>query len=445
MKRMQILTLLLILIPIVAFIIFFVVYVIPEFSILSVLNSLPWGLSVLFWTLIIGILSDMDKASSAIATICKSLSGVSFWFEKNAVQKRVEATISSSSKKVNDEGVSLLPNGIAVKWVEPMNREAFLREGSVVVCLEPSQNEERNLAIATTLYVSDDLVRESQRFINPAIMNSLSLAISRKMLMSDRKLSAVKILNDVFVKPAVEDEPLIRKYLPLVEKIDSQGLLTRVLLREFSFLDAKLGPVVSNPQIQAETTKFTELLGNFVEKTKDEDVQLRIRGEAIRAGLAPIARSAAEFNLGLYINSSYKSYKEGIETVYVMAIGYNMDLAKLVAKTMERKNIYRKKREWHFRALRNGKSVDTFVALMVRVSPTIKAFEKLREIVLSLHETGNNTGMAVIATKIQEAGIDYKKIGYKKFKNFVTLASEEEYVEIVEQDDGEIVILPRNG
>jgi hypothetical protein len=111
------------------------------------------------FSIVIIVLTNLDWIASLSASSYKALRKVNFYFEKNAVAKRIENTIVVASKKVNEEGLALLPHGVKIKWVEPMKREAFLEEGKVIVCLESSDNEARNLARTTLLYVDDEIIR----------------------------------------------------------------------------------------------------------------------------------------------------------------------------------------------------------------------------------------------------------------------------------------------
>ena len=168
--------------------------------VLSFIVSLWYlGLNGLFTaipsSLLIIVLTNLEWVASLIASSYKFGRKVNFWFEKNAVEKRIENTIDSTSKKVNAEGVNVLPHGVDIKWVEPMERDAFLKEGKIVVCLESSYNEARNLARAMILYVAEDLIRESQRFISPQVTRAMSFAIARKLLMLDKRFDALKCLN----------------------------------------------------------------------------------------------------------------------------------------------------------------------------------------------------------------------------------------------------------
>src|SRR3990170_4522486 len=84
------------------------------------------------WSILIIVLANLDLAASVIASSYKIGRRINFWFEKNAVEKRLEVTIAFASKRVNEEGVNLLPHGVDVKWAEPKAREAFLKEDKIV-------------------------------------------------------------------------------------------------------------------------------------------------------------------------------------------------------------------------------------------------------------------------------------------------------------------------
>lgn len=180
-------------------------------------------------SILIIVLTNLDWAASVIASGYILGRGIHFWFEKNAVGKRLEVMLASSSKKVNEEGVGLLPHGVNIKWAEPSGRDAFLKEGKIVVCLESSHNEARNFARAVMLYVTEDLVRDSQHYVDNLIMMSAKLSLGRKMLVMDRKLHALRYFNEEFIEPEVSRKPKIGDYITSMQTMDEQGHFCRIL------------------------------------------------------------------------------------------------------------------------------------------------------------------------------------------------------------------------
>lgn len=321
-----------------------------------------------FESLLIIVLTNLNRTMALLASLFKLGRNIHFWFEKNAVEKRLESTIALSSKKINKEGVELLPHGVDIDWVEPKDRDAFLKDNKIVVCLESSINEARNLARATFLYVAEDLIRESQRFVSGTVTKSLNFAITRKMLIMDKKLTAIKCLNEEFVEPEARENHRIREYLSAMEKMDEQGHLTRILLREFSELEAKLSPALSDPRAVKETESFTDLLKTFEERGKEEDVPLRHQGEIIRTHFLPIARSGASFDSSAYVNRASQCYEDGVDKIYALARGANVHLAKYIVEEIEKTKLYKKVKEWKFKIRVKDGRIDSYVAVLSRVA-----------------------------------------------------------------------------
>lgn len=313
------------------------------------------------------VLTNLDRVADIIASSYKLGRKVDFWFEKKAVEERLEVTLGSASKKVNQEvGIDLLPHGVDVTWVEPKDRGAFLQEGKIVVCLESSYNEERNLSRATMFYVREDLISESQRFINSTILKSSCFAIARKILMLDRKLRALRCLNEEFIEPEIKKMPQIREYVSGMDNMDKQGCLTRILLREFSQLDSKLSPALTDPQARKETKALTRQLKRFVERKGEED--LDFKGSVFRISLMPVAKLGVHFDIANFVKAASHCHFSNMDTIYVLARGMNVAIAKLVVSEIEKANLYSKSNEWEYKIVGIKKpQLSSYIAELLRV------------------------------------------------------------------------------
>jgi len=320
-----------------------------------------------FETLLLLVLANPLESMGVIASIFKRLRGVHFFFEKYAVEKRLESTIGLSSKKINDEGVEILPHGVDIKWVESKDREAFLKEDKIVVCLESSNNEPRNLARATMLYTSADLIRESQRFVDHGVMKSACFAVARKMLMIDRRLDAFKCLNEEYLEPEITKYPSIEMHVNVMEKLDSEGNFTRLLLRELSELGAKLSSVLSSPRAVKETLSFMQTMKKLSEKERSVDVTPDHRGEVIDFGIMLIAREGVK-DPSPYIRYAKHCWKEGLPRLYVLAQGTNIIVAIAAVLGIKSDDIYRVETESKFWVPKKKGGFESYVAVLSRIS-----------------------------------------------------------------------------
>ena len=87
-----------------------------SFAVLVWYFGLGGFIAGIFETLLLLVLANPNEAMGVLASLFKILRRVHFWFEKNAVEKRLESTIGLSSKKINEEGVEILPHGVDIKW-----------------------------------------------------------------------------------------------------------------------------------------------------------------------------------------------------------------------------------------------------------------------------------------------------------------------------------------
>jgi hypothetical protein len=301
-----------------------------------------------FESLAIFALSNPDKASEYLGSFYKQLRNVNFWFEKKAVEKRLEGAIGLASKRVNSEGVDLPPHGVNIRWVETKDRETFLKDDKIVVCFEPSINEERNLARATILYASEDLVRESQRFVNRTVMKAACFAVARKMLMSERKLDSLSCLNEEFLQPEIAQHPAIEQYLTTMEKLDSEGHLTRIVLNELSELNAKLFSSLSEPRAVRETVSFMLAMKRLAEKVEGVDAETDHRGQIIDFRTILIAREGVK-DPSRYINYAKRLWDEGVPKIYVLAQGDRTITAIAAVIAIKAMGLYRVEKEWKYR------------------------------------------------------------------------------------------------
>ena len=275
-----------------------------------------------------------------------------------------------SAKRVNDEGITLLKHTIDIKWVEPpQSREAFLKDDKMVVCLEPSTNEARNVARASMLYANESILPESRRLVHPLVATATVFTVIRKMLMMDRKLEALNCLNEEYYKPEVEQNATIGTYVQTMEKLDSEGLFTRVYMKELSELDIKYPTVISDPVAEQETQNFLEALKRLVEKQKGVDVDPSHRGKYIDMNVMLVAREG-NYNPGPYVNYAKDCWTRGLARLYVMALDDKVGVAKQSVLLIKAEALFNVEKEWTYNIKTTRKILNAYLAVLNRTDIT---------------------------------------------------------------------------
>jgi hypothetical protein len=313
------------------------------------------------WTLLLVILQNYDKALQISAFFLAQFSRISNWSERRAVVNFLQGTINLSASKINSESEGLLPHGVKVEIVKRAERDAFLREGQVVVCMESSRSQARNLARATLFYVAEDLVRDSRRFIDRIVMRACDFALARKMLMADHRVDALKSFNDEFLDPETKREPSIRPYVLGMDEMDSNGTLTRILLREFSELGTRLSPKLSDIEAEQESKSFADKLIQIARKQPGIDIDTTHEGQIIRAGVMLVAR-AEVVDIEPHVKYARQCFSRKIPILYVLARGdLNIIQAKMTVREIESLGLYRGLGESDFTVTYTGGTVKCYI------------------------------------------------------------------------------------
>jgi hypothetical protein len=107
---------------------------------------------------------------------------------------------------------------------------------------------------------------------------------------------------------------------------------------------------------------------------------------------------------------------------------------------MIRAKLYDLRDESEFVIHKKKEQIKTYIAMMVRFAgdpdPKSIAFETIRNIVISLSDSGGSTNYGLVASRFKEEGYDYKKLGYKKFSDMASDAERAGYVVLKTKENG---------
>jgi hypothetical protein len=316
------------------------------FAITTVSLGIYGGLITVAWPILLLAVTNYDRLMLLSSSFFAIFRKVTFWAERSTISTSLQGTINTYAGTINDESAGLLPHRMKVNWVEPMNRDAFLKSDQVIVCLEGSENQSRNLARATMLYVADDLLRDSRRFVYPSLMKSTDFVVTRKILASAGNIAALKCLNEELIEPAIQGNAELEPTIASLQRADSIGLLTRVMLRTFRDLSGLLPPSAANSASEEETMKFFEIIEKLATKEKGVDVDPTLNGEIIRVAIMQVARAEAEGSTDPYVNFAFRCRQDNLTVLYVVARGLaNTTLADWVVDDVVKRNYYRKEED----------------------------------------------------------------------------------------------------
>ncbi|MBS7648434.1 MAG: hypothetical protein QXU95_03405 [Candidatus Bathyarchaeia archaeon] len=322
-----------------------------------------WVSTTVLMTIILYFIMNPDAVEKWASIIFRFLSFLGPSFDKRAIASYLQSTINSFSKRINSEVQGILPYGIKIKWVTETTKEAFIKNGEVIVLLRRSNNEARNLATATFTYMSNALIPEARPFVYQPVMVSADLVMARRILLEEHRPDALVILKKEFLEPIASQILGVSKYYDSLEKLDSQGMLTRLIFTEFNELAGLLGLRPPTDTIIKETKDFADVMIRLAEKKPGVDINPDYSGNYIKTSVMLIARTGIDEKTP-YLAWVIRCLNKGIEKIHVFARGKdNIALAISVVDKLERKAMIKKTAESLFEVL-YGKKVPAIWMLL---------------------------------------------------------------------------------
>ena len=253
-------------------------------------------------------------------------------WKRNAAGARIEAHVNSAISQLSREAPSAFPCTFRLEWISSAEQHALLRDGTVVVRVRDQPDQARALAASTMLFLQRGVLPDARPFIERRVVNAMDLVLACRMLENSPFLATLNALSEDYLEPSLED-PRTAAFYETADTTDRAGLLTRIVLREFSGLPERLAGLHPSAAIRAETANFLLFVGRVAARTSE--VPLSYFGRYLKCTVALIARTDVyeSAGLALYRRNFKRDIDSGIHVIYLLARGIrNLGIARAIAK-----------------------------------------------------------------------------------------------------------------
>ena len=307
----------------------------------NVTVSIPWAaVVILLIGLLIYFIKNPEKVEKWSSIIAKTLSFISARWERASVAQDIQADINGFAEKVNVEGSSVLPYKAKIKWVSSTTREAFVKNGKIVIKMGHHSNQARNFFYATLDWVHCGLIPKSRHLIDSKVLRALDFTMVNKVLTETDRHDAKQLFISEAYEPEVNAGSLLEQYCSAFTKLDEQGTFIGVALPEYSLLGETAGSSLSDPQIKAETISFAALLIKLANKKAGEDINPTYQGQYINCSIVLVAKheTYSMFGLDPYLKFVNQCKQKGIKSIYVCGHGNNVNVVRRIKDAYEGNN-----------------------------------------------------------------------------------------------------------
>jgi hypothetical protein len=283
-----------------------------------IVTSIPWAILLIYFV------KHPEKAEKWYSIIARSLSFLSLKLEKSGVARDIQSDINSFIKHISPQvRESILPYGVKIKWIKSITREAFVKEGKVIIKMRYHKNQAKNFLYAILEWVTKGLIPDARHLLDKTVLRAAELVFINHVLTRKKRHDVKQLFLDEIYEPEVTKGSLLERYCHTFNNLNSRGLFIGVALQEFSSLGRRMGSILPDKKITLETIGFMNMLEKLSKKPPGEDVSPDFNGEIIKCSIVLIAKQETYLLHGLlpYLSWINGCIEKGIRSFYVCAIG----------------------------------------------------------------------------------------------------------------------------
>lgn len=195
-----------------------------------------------------------NNIKNFLGDITSFLASTLGWCKSQHTKLKIETNGASSIERLNKIVPELNLPELAIKWVRPDEHgKVRLEPGKAIVLLKYDKDNTQNIINTTSIYVQKTLLNKSKPFLDLGIKKAVDFAIIRDFL---SKTPQKDYIVTQYVDTCTEDIDRYEDAFNKVAKVEEEGLLARVLLREYAVWGNKLVGRIRNEDLVNESKSF---------------------------------------------------------------------------------------------------------------------------------------------------------------------------------------------
>lgn len=306
-------------------------------KLLEILEKYDIGIvAIIFVILIILLISNIEQVM-IIKSACYGLfSKFSVWAKKKHISNKVRGNILKSVKEQSIDNTEILPNDLKVVWINNEDSKTFIQNNQIIIRVKQSSNPHENFITAVSEYVSTGLLYNVRRYLNSEVINASKILMTKKIIQNSDKAS-LTYLEENYIIPKLENDLELKELYSDLLKIDGNGMFTGIMLNEFSKAGMTIYGEIVDPELLAESKEFMRFLYNIAAKISTDTKDLCFNREYFKVAIFLTASNKTLKRNGItpFIKAISKTLENGIETIYIFALGSKREIAKQISDEID--------------------------------------------------------------------------------------------------------------
>jgi len=301
-----------------------------------------WGVLGLLAIVVILFVIFYEKFERPISRLYGLLASFNRAWQKSAIKAEIQSNINSFSRTIDKEVPDTMPYNIKLKFVKEIDRAELMQgKNLVIVRIRDRIHDDKNIVHAMLTFCPSGVMPVSRIYLDDCLGDAVDYTITRKLLSSMQYQSALNYLHKEIIEPAIKEKPELDKICRILDRLDEQGLFTKVVLRELRDFGTKVGSRYPTELHKNETRQFVSYMDTISTRATHEMVNTEFQGSFISMGFVFIGTDYKIYQEGaaLYLRSLQWKKSKGIQRAYIAARDWAIDIAERSAYLAEKRKL----------------------------------------------------------------------------------------------------------
>jgi len=257
---------------------------------------------------------------------------------KKAVSTKIRGSILSASKIITKDCPAAAPFDLKIEWVKSTSRETFFKGNQIVVRMNEKDHSDRNMVYAVHAYAAKGFIPYARTFMSNVINTALNMALTKKILSICSDSSLREFYDSIY--EIYKKDPRIDNLYHSLMQADHNGIFTRIYLNEISKTSYLLKELEPGNAVAEEIKEFTDYVVTIANRQIGDQTPLIFNQNFIHIGvvLPSSSWSFGETDVKRGAKRVSKLFSKGCKTVYILAIGTKMEIAKGISALVNETN-----------------------------------------------------------------------------------------------------------
>ena len=272
------------------------------------------------------VLKYYNNVRNFLSDITSVLASTCGWCKSIHTKLKIETNGTTSIDRLNKVVPELNLPELAIEWVKPDEHGKIrLEPGKAIALLKYDKDNTQNIINATSIYVQNTLLNKTKPFLDSGIKKAVDFAIIREFL---SKTPQKDYIVSLYVDTCTEDFYRYGDAFNKVTKVEDEGLLARVLLREYAVWGNKLVGRIRNEDLVNESKSFLDFIYNIASRDFDELTPLVFNDATLKVAVLLVAKYDTYVENGIkpYVRRIREGFANGINTFYLLARNEKIDI-----------------------------------------------------------------------------------------------------------------------